>query len=171
VVEGQAPHRTLIRLRISGAVLGLLLAGSAAAQPPCASWPEEPSPLPTVRDADPLRARWAALRVRELDTAARALEARDPARARALWQHASCLAPADGDLARRARAILPAVTLHRPSIERGEEMPDAQDAWSSLAAPIAVATRAPAPAPASTRRAVARTAPEMRRRMSVRCGA
>ncbi|HEX5066547.1 MAG TPA: hypothetical protein VFY49_10560 [Myxococcota bacterium] len=115
--------------------------------------------MPTVRDADPLRARWAALRVRELDVAAHALEARDPARARALWQHASCLAPADVDLARRARAIIPAVTLHRPSIERGEQMPDALDAWSSLAAPIAVATRAPAPASTPTRQAVARTAP------------
>ena len=161
MVEGQAPHRTLIRLRISGAVLGLLLAGSAAAQPPCASWPEEPNPLPTVRDADPVRARWAALRVRELDAAAHAVEARDPARARALWQRASCLAPADADLSRKARAILPAVTLHRPSIERGLMLPDTADAWSSLALPIAVATRAPAPAPApaSTRRAVARPTP------------
>jgi hypothetical protein len=132
-------------------VFGLLLAGSGAAQPPCAPWPEDPSPLPTVHDADPLRARWASLRIRELDAAARAFEARDPARARALWQHASCLAPKDGELARRARAPIPAVTLHRPSIERGEVMPEAPDAWSSLAAPIAVAapTRSSAPRTAS----------------------
>jgi hypothetical protein len=145
VVEGQAAHRTGNPLRTACAVFGLLLAGSAAAQPPCAPWPGEPNPLPSVRDADPLRARWAALRIRELDAAARALEARDPARARALWQHASCLAPADGDLARRARAVIPAVSLHRPSIERGDVMPEASDAWASLAAPIAVAGPARAP--------------------------
>lgn len=143
MVEGQAPHRTRIRLRTACAVFGLLLAGSAAAQAPCAPWPEDPTPLPTVHDADPLRARWAALRLRELYAAARALEARDPARARALWQHASCLAPADADLARRARAVIPAVSLHRPPIERGGVMPEASDAWTSLEAPIAVAAPAP----------------------------
>lgn len=140
MVEGQAPRRTTGRLCWLAALACALLAGSAGAQVPCAAWPEEPKPLPRVRDPDPLRARWAALRVRELSAAARALEASEPARARALWQHARCVAPDDPELARHATAPLPAVVVHRPELARGGSEPEVEDAWDSLSAPIAVAS-------------------------------
>ena len=172
VVEGQAPLRTAFCLRIAGAVAAWLLAGSAAAQAPCAPWPEEPKPLPTVLDNDPTRARWATLRIRELSAAALAFAPEDPARARSIWAHAACLSPGDADLARRSREALPAVTVHRPELLRGEVLLAGNDPWRSLAAPIAVSgpqpparparAPAPAPSPASADALVAETAANVR---------
>jgi len=172
VVEGQAPLRTAICLRIAGAVAAWLLGGAAAAQSPCAPWPDEPKPLPTVLDNDPTRARWATLRIRELSAAALALDPDDPARARSIWGHAACLAPGDADLARRSRATLPAVTVHRPEVLRGEVLLAGHDPWRSLEAPVAVSApqaparaarvAAPAPSPAAADALVAETAANVR---------
>jgi hypothetical protein len=173
VVEGQAPLRTAIGLRIAGAVAAWLLAGSAAAQAPCAPWPDEPKPLPTVLDNDPTRARWATLRIRELSATALALDAEDPVRARSIWAHAVCLAPGDPDLERRSRAALPAVTVHRPELLRGEVLLAGHDPWRSLSAPVAVsgpqpparaarAPAAPAPSSAAADALVAETAANVR---------
>ena len=139
---------------------GTLLAGPAAAERPCAPWPDEPTPLPSVRDADVLRARWATLRLRELDAAARALEPGDPARARVLREHATCIASGDAALAGRAAESLPAVTVHRPELTRRDSEPAPGDAWASLSAPIGVGAAeraAPTPRPAA-RAATAGTA-------------
>jgi hypothetical protein len=174
VVEGQAPLRTAFCLRIAGAVAAWLLAGPATAQAPCAPWPEEPKPLPTVLDTDPTRARWAALRIRELSAAALALDPEDPARARSIWTHAACRAPGDADLSRRSRAALPAVTVHRPELLRGEVLLAGHDPWRSLGAPVAVsglqppvrparpAGAAPTPSPAAADALVAETAANVR---------
>ncbi|HXK22520.1 MAG TPA: hypothetical protein VMS55_07580 [Myxococcota bacterium] len=155
MVEGQAPLRTAMGLRIAAAVAVWLLGGAASAQAPCEPWPEEPRPLPTVLDTDPTQARWATLRIRELSAAAIALDPDDPARARSIWAHAACLAPGDADLERRSRAPLPAVTVHRPELLRGEVLLAGHDPWRSLSAPVAVSgppqparvARAPAPSP------------------------
>jgi len=174
VVEGQAPLRAAIGLRLAGAVAAWLLSGSAAAQAPCAPWPDEPKPLPTVLDNDATRARWATLRLRELSAAALALDPDDPARARSIWVHAACLAPGDTDLARRSLATLPAVTVHRPELLRGEVTLAGHDPWRSLSAPVAVSVPQPparaarppaAPPPPSTAAAdalVAETAANVR---------
>jgi hypothetical protein len=140
------------------ALAGAVLAGSASAQAPCAPWPGEPRPLPGLRDADAFRARWAALRVRELSAAARELEAEDPARAQAFWQHASCIAPGDPELARRAAQPRPAVVVHRPALARGGPAPATGDAWDSLSAPIRVAAAGAPRAEPPPRRPAARTA-------------
>ena len=152
------------RLRISCAVAARCSPARRRPQPPCAPWPEEPKPLPTVRDADALRARWAALRVRELDAAARAIEDEDPARARSLWQHAACIAPSDAELARHAddahpcgrRCIDRSSSAASPSGARRRRLGVARRADRSVGAGGAV-RRAAAPAPHGPRRRRPRT--------------
>jgi hypothetical protein len=140
VVEGQARRDTgWFRTGCGLAALAsLLLAGLAAADEACAPWPGEPRPLPGLADPDPLRAQWAALRVRELSAAARALEADDPVRARALWRHARCIAPEDPEAIQKSEQPLNSVIVHRPEVERGEPDLERVDAWASLAAPVII---------------------------------
>jgi len=136
----------------AGALLALLLGGAAFAEPPCAPWPDEPRPLPTLDDQDPLRARWAALRVRELDDAAHQLETADPTRARQIWLHALCIAPEDPEALDGLAAPSSPVTLHHPEVLRGDVDVPARAAWASLDEPIVVA-------PAPRRRAPRRVDP------------
>jgi hypothetical protein len=125
------------------------LAGPAHAQSGCEPWPDEPRPLPTLDDPDPLRARWAALRARELDDAAHRLASVDPSRAQALWLHALCIAPEDSEALAGLAAPSSPVTLHRPEVLRGAPAPSPLAAWESLDEPIVVT---PAPRPRRARR-------------------
>lgn len=74
-------------------IVGCVAAPSARADPDCAPWAGEFDPLPTVTDPDPLRARWARLRVDQLGQLATRAESRDPAEATRLWQRVLCLEP------------------------------------------------------------------------------
>jgi hypothetical protein len=131
-------------------VLALCLAGSGAARAvddapptdPCAAWPGEPQPLPRASDPDALRARWAALRVRELSQAALADEQRAPARAHRLWSRVLCLDP-ESESAAAGLARSPLVAIHAPPLVGGRDAEPATDPWGDLASPLAVARRAP----------------------------
>jgi hypothetical protein len=123
-----------------------VIAGPRAGQAACEAWPDEPKPLPTLSDADALRARWARLRLREISELARGLAAEDPLRARALWDHALCIAPGDPEAVQGASRKPAAVTVHRPAVVRSPEGRPAEEAWSSLEAPIELVAR-PAPRP------------------------
>lgn len=127
----------------------MLLSGAAFAEPPCAPWPDEPRPLPSLDDPDPLRARWAALRLRELDDAAHALATADPTRARLLWLHALCIAPEDSEALDGLTAPSSPVTTHHPEVLRGDAFEPAGAAWASLDEPIVVT---PAPQRRAPRR-------------------
>jgi hypothetical protein len=168
VAEGQAPHRRTIRSRRAHWAAGLLIllwAGAAPAESPCAPWPDEPHPLPRRDDPDPLRARWAALRLRELDGAAQRLEALEPARARLFWTHALCIAPNDARALRGLAEPNAPVTVHRPEVLQGSAEAPAPNAWASLDETILVvpavrraAPRRPDPAAAQLDQLVEETA-------------
>lgn len=127
--------RTRTRRAAWGCLLWLAAAPAAA---DCAPWPDEPDPLPTLDDADPLRTEWAALRVRELASLAERFKAGDPVRARQLWSHVLCLDPSHVE-ARRRTAPGAAVRVHRPPL-RDEPYRDADgaDPWAGLDAPLGV---------------------------------
>lgn len=166
MVEGQARRRCAgwARGRALPATLlaALLCLGLAAplraddewrpASDPCAAWPGEPEPLPRASDPDPLRARWASLRVRELAAQALADEPTAPLRANRLWRRVLCLDPAS-DAAAAGLARTPLVAVHHPPlVTRGEDERSA-DAWSDLDRPLAVGWRS-APRSSSAVRAV-----------------
>jgi hypothetical protein len=65
----------------------------ALAESPCTAWAGEFDPLPTVADADPLRARWARMRVDQLSALATRAESHDRGEAGRLWQRVRCLEP------------------------------------------------------------------------------
>ncbi len=112
----------------------------------CAPWPGEPHPLPRVGEGDPLRARWAELRARELAQHAKALEASAPVAAHRAWRHLLCLDPGDESARDGALRTLP-LRVHRPEIRVGPQaIPGPRDTnlWQSLDAPMAFAARAPA---------------------------
>lgn len=167
MVEGQAQHgRARRELRratstgLLGAGLWLVSAAIASAAPadlradPCAAWPGEPTLLPRTVDADPFRARWAALRVRELSEAASVAEAESPIRAHRLWRRVLCLEPAN-DAAAAGLSRTPLVSVHQPPLlARGAQEPSG-DPWADLDRPLAirrpppqrVAAAAPSPSP------------------------
>jgi hypothetical protein len=95
-------------------LLGLLSwSARAPAQESCAPWPGEFSPLPTVSDPDPLRARWATLRAEQLTQRAARLEERDRSEANRIWQRVLCFQPEaaaarEGALRTRPPAVLQA---------------------------------------------------------------
>ena len=120
-------------------LLGLLSwSARAPAQESCAPWPGEFSPLPTVSDPDPLRARWAKLRAEQLSQRAARLEERDPIEANRIWQRVLCFEPEavaarEGALRTRPSTLLRAAEPPRQAVPR---------------APAPVAARAaPAPPP------------------------
>ena len=130
----------------------LVTAGGAtgSAADPCRPWPGEPTPLATVQDADPVRARWAALRVREITALARRAEARGRGLAHPLWTHAACLDPTRDELTAAATRTQP-VRLHRPELldVRPPPEPPRADAVDEAVARLAypVITRGMAPPP------------------------
>lgn len=151
MAEGQAARSTW-RLCFACAVGVAALAAPQAVRAACAVWPDEPKPLPTVEDKDPLRARWARLRLRELSLVARGIASEDPARARALWEHALCLAPGDPEATQGATQRIPSVTVHRPQVARAAETRPVEDAWRSLGDRIEIASAA-TPRPSGAERA------------------
>jgi hypothetical protein len=132
----------------------LVVLAAAAGADPCAPWPGEPMPLPTVSDPDELRQRWARLRVRELSAAAEALQDRAPLRAHELWRRALCIDP-DDDTALDGLRRTPRVAVHAPPVVTREPVDRPEDAWQGLSHPIllraqpkpAPVARAPKPAP------------------------
>lgn len=83
----------------------------ARAEPtPCAAWPGEPNPLPSVESTDPFLARWASLRAGELARRVAELEDRDPRAAQDAWEHLRCLDPALAQASRPAAPSTPAVS-------------------------------------------------------------
>ncbi|RIK91372.1 MAG: hypothetical protein DCC71_25100, partial [Proteobacteria bacterium] len=89
----------------------LLGAMPAHAERACAPWPGEFDPLPTVSDADPLRARWARLRAEQLAARAEELEPQDPVEANRLWQRVLCLDPGSASAHTGIERSRPAVVL------------------------------------------------------------
>jgi len=136
-----------------------LLGAAAAGADECAPWPGEPDPLPTLDDSDPLRARWAELRVFELSERARRREASATIEAYLLWRRVLCLQPGSFE-ARLGAARTRPIRIHRPGVVRdsGREappQPPADDPWIILAAPLAVADAQPdAQARAAARRRI-----------------
>lgn len=126
-----------------GCVLAAALAVSAfVADAPaaelCAPRPGQPTPLPRVDDVDPFRARWSALRVRELGARARELELNDPLRAHGFWIRAACLAPGLALVSNGVARTAPART-HRPRVVvSSAPMPPRDDPWLSLGDPVVV---------------------------------
>jgi hypothetical protein len=106
----------------------------------CAAWPGEFDPLPTVADADPLRARWARMRADQLAALAAAAEPRDRAEALRLWQRVQCLDPSSA-------AALAGIAGGRP------------DPVSEAAAPGNASERPDAPKPRTRRKPPERRAP------------
>lgn len=88
-----------------------------------------------------MRARWAELRVQELEARARAREAAAPSDAHDLWQRVLCLAPEH--VAARAGVVrTQPVRVHRPRVEVGEsEAREGRDAYAGLAGTLEVAGR------------------------------
>jgi len=133
-----AGRRTCVAAAGGILAFSLALAGAAAADAPCAPWPDEPAPLPTRDDPDALRAEWAALRVRELAAAARRLEERETLRARQLWRRVLCLDPGHAE-ARAGLERTPVVRLHRPALRDVPPDPEPPaDPWAGLASPVGV---------------------------------
>lgn len=141
---GQARRRS--RLRVGAALaLGMLVAGpGAVATEPCAAWPGEPSPLPQVSDSDGMLGRWAALRARELATAARSSEQISPLRAHRLWQRVLCLDPGN-DAAVAGLTRTPVVAVHTPNIVTRDPGGSDPDAWSGLSGSLYVKLPRPSP--------------------------
>jgi tetratricopeptide (TPR) repeat protein len=136
----------------------LALAASAPAADPCAPWPGEPVPLPTVSDPDDLRQRWASLRARELTEAAAALEAGAPLRAHELWRRALCFDP-DSSAALAGLRRTPLVAIHTPAVVTREPAERPEDAWEGLSHPLLL-REPPKPAPARVARAPKPAAPD-----------
>jgi tetratricopeptide (TPR) repeat protein len=130
----------------------MLLVARTALAASCLPWPGEPTPLPTRDDPDALRALWAELRARDLIQAADLSEIEAPARARRLWRHALCLDP-KSSVAREGLLRTPIVRVTRPPIAAVsasvEPAPRARrSVWEALEDPLALASHAPARAPA-----------------------
>jgi len=148
-------QRLLARLVV---LVALLPSEAADAQAPaCASWPFEPSPLPTLASSDSVLARWGVLRAQELRLAARTAERSAPARANRLWRHLLCLEPASDEAKQGIERTL-LVRVHRPEVlvVRPPLGPESTPALSRLDEAIRVAAlptpRAPVVTPASAPR-------------------
>lgn len=118
---------------------GLLFwAARALAQESCAPWPGEFSPLPTVSDPDPLRARWAKLRAEQLAQRAARFEERDRIEANRTWQRVLCLQPEAAAAREGVERTRPSAVLRAPEPPRKVE--------PRTPAPVAART-APEPPP------------------------
>src|SRR5262245_1179298 len=123
-------------------VLGIGAPGASATAAGCPPWPGEPAPLPAGAHADPLRARWAELRLAELAQRARALENTSPLEANRLWQRLLCLGAAG---ARQGVERTRPVQVHRLEIVAAGDARAvaAADAWANLERPVAGAPQRP----------------------------
>ena len=127
------------------ALLVLAVAGIASgADETCAAWPGEPTPLPSVSDSDPVRARWAELRVAELTRHAELNETGDRPESQRLWRRVRCLDPRS-EAAERGLARSHSVRVHRPALVRTPPVAagEALDPWSALGEPLVVTEEAP----------------------------
>jgi hypothetical protein len=130
--------RSFSGVLVAGALAVLAFAADAPALEICAPRPGQPSPLPRLDDADPLRARWSALRVRELADRAGALEASDPLGAHAFWIRAACLAPGSVRVSKGVTRTAP-VRVYRPwAVVGTTPLPAREDPWASLSEPVVV---------------------------------
>jgi hypothetical protein len=124
------------------ASLAASLVANAAPAKNCDAWPGEPSPLPSLADADPVRAEWASLRVKELAQWAKRAERDDPLRARQMWRRLICIDPSNDEAlagVQRSRAV----TVHRPTlVDEPQVATHAKDPWAELDTPLGVATDA-----------------------------
>jgi hypothetical protein len=134
------------------------LSAGASAGDPCAPWPGEPLPLPSVSDPDELRQRWARLRARELSEAAAALEERAPLRAHELWRRTLCFDPAS-DAALAGLRRTPLLAVHVPTVVRGDPSDPPGDAWQGLSQPLPLREQ-PKPAPKPVARKPAPAVPD-----------
>jgi hypothetical protein len=114
----------------------LFWAASAPAQESCAPWPGEFSPLPTVSDLDPLRARWATLRAEQLAQRAARFEERDGIEANRIWLRVLCFQPENAAAREGALRTRPSSVLSTPEPPRKVEQ--------RISAPVA-ARATPAP--------------------------
>ncbi len=128
------------------------------AESPCTAWAGEFDPLPTVADADPLRARWARMRVDQLSALATRAESHDRGEAGRLWERVRCLEPDSSAAAagiERTRAAAVSEAPPRPAPEPAvRETPKPRPRSEARAAPKPEprktgpsAARKPEPAP------------------------
>jgi len=129
-------------LHALGVALLLLAPATVATAQECTAWPGEVTPLPTTQSTDPFGARWAELRVRELEKLASALEAEDPGNAYRVWKHIGCLDPERANVVKER--LRPTIVVAARPVRK-------------LPPP---APRVPAPRPAPTAPVVAEKQPE-----------
>ncbi len=148
-VRAAAAARLAEALRAFAVVAGLGLGLSDAhAAESCTAWPGEPRPLPAVSDPEPLRARWAALRVRDLALRAERVEASAPLEAYQLWQRILCIAP-EHAAARAGLQRTRALRVFRPEVRVVRERvapAGTRELAALLEAPISIRV-APRPRP------------------------
>jgi hypothetical protein len=151
----------LVRASLLGAtLLAIALAASAEAEDGCGPWPGEFQPLPRVDDADPLRARFARVRVERLAQAALELEAQDRVEANRLWQRVQCFDAGSAAARAGVERTRPQVVLRLPMPPPPE--PVAASKPVAAARPVPASNPLPAPEPAR-RPAPRRTAPDLAR--------
>jgi hypothetical protein len=114
----------------------------------CAPWPGEFSPLPSVHDSDPLRARWAELRLAQLAERATSVESQDRLEAYRLWQRALCFdawseTARDGAARTRPRAVV------SRTADLAHDLRDPVPVAAAPAPPVAAAPTPPVAAPTS----------------------
>jgi hypothetical protein len=113
----------------------------AAAAEECAAWPGEVTPLPTTQSSDPFGARWAELRVRELERLATALEAEDPGNAYRVWKHIGCLDPERANVVKER--LKPAIVVAARPVRKLPEPAPRVPARRPAAPPAPVLAKAP----------------------------
>ena len=132
-VRGGSARAVLAGLALAAA---LAVCATNAEAGSCDPWPGEPKPLPALGDSDPVRAEWAALRVKELTQWAKRAEKDDPLRARQMWRRLLCIDPANGEALAGVLRARP-VTIHRPNLtDQPVSVASARDPWAALDAPI-----------------------------------
>ena len=124
--------------------LGDVPAGAAESSP-CLAWPGEPVPLPQINDADPMRARWAALRLTELAREAGRAETTAHVQSQRLWRRVLCLDPRH---AGALRGFTRSVRIHRPGVRWGKiRAASSAGTWDRFDEEIRVARPRPRPRP------------------------
>jgi len=148
-VRGGSARAVLAGLALAAA---LAVCATNAEAGSCDPWPGEPKPLPALGDSDPVRAEWAALRVKELAQWAKRAEKDDPLRARQMWRRLLCIDPANGEALAGVMRARP-VTIHRPNLTgQPVSVASARDPWAALDAPIGLSAEAGEASEERTRR-------------------
>lgn len=154
--SGPTPLCTAVALIAFAAAAPAAGAQTASPSADCVSWAGEFDPLPTVADSDPLRARWARMRVDQLSQLAVRAEAQDLAEANRLWRRVQCLEPDSEAAQAGVDRTLPNVAAKPPASD-GAAKPPASNVAARPASPSGAVPAQDDASSASTKRATART--------------